>query len=67
VAQAVLNNRHRAKPVFRPGILLTFPPASLEPTGTDSKKYGMDAWSAKDILSDKKVQMVLERFVKYKR
>jgi len=31
------------------------------------KKYGMDAWSAKDILSDKKVQMVLERFVKLRR
>ena len=28
------------------------------------KKYFMDAWSAKDILSDKKVQTVLEQFVK---
>jgi C1A family cysteine protease len=31
------------------------------------KKYGMDAWSAKDILADKKVQTVLERFVKLMR
>jgi len=31
------------------------------------KKYGMDARSATDILSDKKVQMVLEQFVKLKR
>ena len=31
------------------------------------KKYGMDAWSAKDLLGDKKVQMVLEQFVKLRR
>jgi C1A family cysteine protease len=31
------------------------------------KKYCSDAWSAKDILADKEVQMVLERFVKLRK